>query len=334
MIQEQKNDLDKRKDKDRPLVTAIITTYGRPVAYLDRAVRSVLGQTYEHLELIVVDDNGLGSDRQKANAAYMEQVIRETARPVRYLPNHVNRGAQVSRNRGLGQGRGAFFAFLDDDDEWLPKKTEKQLKMFTDESIGLVYCNGRRYEEQPDGHVRVKENYNWNSFKPQVTLADMFYFNYIGSTSQAMIRRRTFEDCGVFDTEQPAAQDYEMWIRIIRKYRCVGIADSLFIYHDHPYVHLGYDQRNCAVGFERMWKKHGKEGCYITRWKLLARIADSNRMIGNRKKWLFYGLCSLSVFLKGYVVDRKEWEYRTGAQNIFSFAVRSFKRRVGGHFSL
>ena len=108
---------------------------------LMQSIDSILKQTYQNMEIIVIDDNGLGSEYQKKN----EEVFQKYPQ-IRYVPNTVNSGAQFSRNHGILLSRGDYVAFLDDDDLWAETKIEKQISMFTMPDIAMVF-----FPDQYDG---------------------------------------------------------------------------------------------------------------------------------------------------------------------------------------
>lgn len=108
----------------RPLVSCVIPTYRRAIS-LDRAISSVLGQTCESIEVIVVDDNEADSDERRTVQAVVDQQADDRVILVR--PDRHANGA-VARNIGLATAQGAYVGFLDDDDEWAPHKTEVQLR--------------------------------------------------------------------------------------------------------------------------------------------------------------------------------------------------------------
>ncbi|MCZ6672974.1 MAG: glycosyltransferase family 2 protein [Verrucomicrobia bacterium] len=115
-----------------PLVSVIIPTHNRSDRFLPRASRSVLNQTWQNLELIIVDD---GSTDGTADV-----VKRLGDERVRYLVHDESRGGCAARNSGVEVAHGEFVAFLDDDDEWLPHKLERQLQVFdAHNDLGLVY---------------------------------------------------------------------------------------------------------------------------------------------------------------------------------------------------
>ena len=117
-------------------VSAVITTYKRAPELLERAILSILAQTYPIKELIVVDDSPAD---YSLRASVAETVGKYADRGVRYIQHPANMGVSVARNTGASNCTGEFIAFLDDDDEWMPEKIEKQLKKASD-NVALVYC--------------------------------------------------------------------------------------------------------------------------------------------------------------------------------------------------
>ena len=122
------------------LVSVIITTYGRAGNLIFEAINSVRNQTYKNIEIIVVDDNGFGTEIQKSN----EKIFR-SQNDIRYIANKKNSGAQVSRNVGILASKGQYIACLDDDDIWMPEKIEKQVALMESVNLALVFCNGYRF---------------------------------------------------------------------------------------------------------------------------------------------------------------------------------------------
>jgi glycosyltransferase involved in cell wall biosynthesis len=117
-----------------PLVSVIIPTIRRPQLLL-RAIRSVLAQTLRDFEVIVVVD---GPDAETAHALALETDAR-----ISVIQHPRSLGAGRSRNAGVAQASGRFVAFLDDDDEWLPEKLEKQVRLAGDRDDVLVICRSR-----------------------------------------------------------------------------------------------------------------------------------------------------------------------------------------------
>ena len=106
------------------LVTVIITTYQRSLRIVDRAIKSILSQTYFNLELIVVDD----SPKEYQERSLIKQYIETIDDPrIRLIQHDKNQGACAARNTGIMNANGDYIAFLDDDDWFLPEKIENSL---------------------------------------------------------------------------------------------------------------------------------------------------------------------------------------------------------------
>lgn len=228
---------------EKPLVTAIITTYQRDARYIQEAIDSALSQTYPNIEVIVVDDNGYDS-------VYSSDVERlcSSYDGIKYIHNETNRGAQFSRNIGIMASSGDYIAFLDDDDVWAPEKIEKQIMLFDRPEVGMVYCDGYSFT---DGNREELRPFRDASLFGQPINYKLELFNdYIGSTSQAVVRRDCFADVGLFDTEMPARQDYEMWLRISRQYSIVGAPEKLLFYRMHSGERI-------STNFDKIYRSYG-----------------------------------------------------------------------------
>jgi glycosyltransferase involved in cell wall biosynthesis len=197
-----------------PKVSVIIPTYNR-AHLLERAIRSVLNQTFQDFELIVVDD---------ASTDETDRLINNLGHQIRYIRHDKNRGASAARNTGIKHSSGDYIAFLDSDDEWLPEKLEKQIKVFENrpDKLGLVYV-GYSDEIKPDEPII-----------PQYR-GDILYYllinNYVGSTTSPLVRKICFERVGFFDESLPALNDWDMWIRIAQHYEFEFIPEVLARFH-------------------------------------------------------------------------------------------------------
>lgn len=200
------------------MVSAIIPTYKRPTL-VRRAIRSVLNQTVRDLEVIVVDDAS-PDDTARVVAAIADERIR-------YIRHQRNRGLPASRNTGIRVARGRYIAFLDDDDEWLPNKTEKQLRYLQDHGVdavvGLSLINGKVPTER---HQR-----------PLITVDDLRRGNRWGSCS-LFVKAEVIRDVS-FDESLTIGEDWDAYIRIAQNYRLGCINEPLFIYHQ-----IGHDSEN------------------------------------------------------------------------------------------
>ena len=230
-------------------VTAIVTTYHREPNIIEGALHSILKQTYPVQEILLIDDN---EDDSQLSARVQEMCSRY--RSVRYIKQDGNQGACAARNLGISQANGEFIGFLDDDDRWLPEKIEKQVKAFeeNDDTLGLVFCSGIVVNEQ----TGEQSAYYNHGLKKDVSFEDLIVRDYVGSTSNPLIRKRCFDEVGGFWTEQPARQDYEMWLRISTKFRLLGLEGQYFIYTLHPGEQITKDDRKSYIGFRNIYKRH------------------------------------------------------------------------------
>ena len=206
------------------LVSAIITTHNRSPKTVLRAVNSVLNQTYERIELIVVDD----STPEYFQRQDVENTVRGASDKILYIKHPTPRGANAARNTGLAYAKGYYVAFLDDDDEWSPNKIEEQLKGFTDNTIALVYCGMVIINEKQDKRRERK-----GTFKKGYVYNELLKRNFIGSTSNPLIKRACIDRVGRFDIDLRSSQDYDLWLRLAKKYPVSYVEKPLLNYHSH-----------------------------------------------------------------------------------------------------
>lgn len=186
-----------------PLVSTIIPTFNRS-RLLPRAVASVLDQTFQDFELVIVDD-GSTDETFGIVKAFDDPRIRYI-----FQPNH---GVSSARNLGIRNSEGTFLAFLDSDDEWMPAKLEKQLEALEDNPGYMIVHtdeiwirNGRRLNQK---HKHRK--YGGWVFLRCLPLC-------VISPSSILLHRKVFSDIGNFNEKLPVCEDYEMWLRMASKY--------------------------------------------------------------------------------------------------------------------
>lgn len=228
-------------------VTAIVTTYKREPEIVKRAVKSILNQTYRGIKVVVVDDS-------PASYGLRENVREEVCKlspNIIYVQHEQNMGACVARNTGLKYADTEYVAYLDDDDEWVETKIEKQIKVFNDSKLGLVYC-GNSIKYDTDGRV-VSENREFH----RGDVFDMLICkNFIGSTSFPLIRTKCIKEVGEFDPLMLSAQDYDLWLRITEKYLVDYVPESLVTYHIHAGEQISANPNKKVQGLERLNEKN------------------------------------------------------------------------------
>jgi glycosyltransferase involved in cell wall biosynthesis len=231
-----------------PVVSVVIPTYNR-ANILPRALESALAQTYDHLEVLVVDDGSTD------NTAELVAQYAELDNRVRYLRQPQNAGVSAARNRGLREARGDFVAFLDSDDEWFPAKLEGQVERFgqVGENVGLIYCGVETIEGEGD---------SW-TFRPEHrgdVYEHLLLKNVIHTGSGVIIRRNVTRSAGFFDEEIPAIEDYEYWLRIARYYEFDFVEAPLIRYFDATDVaRKSLDSQDNHDARAYFYRKHGAE---------------------------------------------------------------------------
>jgi glycosyltransferase involved in cell wall biosynthesis len=200
----------------RPLVSVIIPTYNRS-GLLGRAVRSVLQQNFNDLEILIIDDSSDDDTQSVVNNLNDGRV--------RYFRNKLNIGGSGARNVGISQAKGKYLAFLDDDDEWLLNKLEKQVSLIeaADRTVGLVYC-GYYYIYNERRAAESVPRYRGDIYN--ILLKN----NVLGSPTP-LIRNEVFREVGGFDERLPSCQDWDMWIRISRSFTFDYVSESLANHH-------------------------------------------------------------------------------------------------------
>src|SRR3989338_11204359 len=201
-----------------PTYSVILTTYNR-AHLIHRAVESVLSQTYQNFEFLIID-NGCTDYTQEVLKPYLNDCR------VKYLKNpNPTSSCDGPRNFGIELARGVSIAFLDDDDIWYPEKLNTVNQVFVEYPEREIVCH---QENIRCGKTIIRQS-------QYVPWEDNFYERllYKGnclSPSATVLKKRIFEQVGVFDlrTSFEGAADYDMWLRIAKaKYKFYFIEDAL-----------------------------------------------------------------------------------------------------------
>lgn len=227
------------------LVTAVITTYKRDSATVERAVRSIVNQSYRSMEIIVVDD----SPKEYKERHSVETVANKYG--AIYIPHVHNMGACAARNTGLQAAHGEYIAYLDDDDEWTESKISKQVKKICESDVALVYCKNSIIDDET-GQVKYRKTELHKGY----VLKDLLLTNFIGGTSFPLMKTSVLREIGGFDVEMQSAQDYDTWIRIAEKYPIDYVDEALVIYHTHQGEQISKTGKKRIAGIERLIEKY------------------------------------------------------------------------------
>jgi len=226
-----------------PAVSVIIPTFNR-ADLLPKAVGSVLSQTFQDLEIVVVDD---------ASGDCTPAVVHGLGdRRIRYVRHPANRGIAAARNTGVAHASGRYLAFLDDDDEWLPRKLELQVGILTDSprSVGAVYSAFEQIDMTTGNRVAVVR-----PGKSGHILNELCMKNWIGTASTVCLKRECLEEAGPFDERVTFGEEYDMWIRVAHRYDFKYIDEILVRYGVHP-VQLSTNYQAIIGGLREQLHKH------------------------------------------------------------------------------
>ncbi|MFB5662615.1 glycosyltransferase family 2 protein [Alteribacillus sp. HJP-4] len=209
----------------KELISVIIPTRNRE-KLLSQAVNSVLQQTHEHLELIIVDE---ASD--DGTEEYIKSIDDQR---IHYIRHDQPKGGNIARNNGFKQAAGDYIAFLDDDDIWSRKKLEKQYAaMKKHPDAGMVSCNNLVFNEK--GSILRQSSRGSNKYYSQKeALQKILIDNFIGGASFPLIRRECLEKVNGFREHLKSAQETDLYVRIIHAGYGVFICeDPLILYRVH-----------------------------------------------------------------------------------------------------
>lgn len=208
-----------------PTVSVVIPAYNAE-KYIAETLDSVMAQTFTDFEALIVDDgskDGTVSIAERYVASHPER-IRLIRKP--------NGGPSSARNAGIKAARGAFIAFNDADDLWLPEKLEKQMTFFgtLPDNVGLTYTDARSFDDEglwilPSG----LDQYRRLGSDAYLKLLQ----NNVIPNCSVIVRRECFDKAGMYDQSPDIIEDYDMWLRIARQFEIDCIDDVLSVYREH-----------------------------------------------------------------------------------------------------
>lgn len=202
------------------MVSVIIPTYGGGES-LGNVIESILRQTYKNIEIIVVDDNGSGSENRLKTAKALKEYVDNGK--VQYITPEKNVGGSGARNTGARASKGKYLMFLDDDDTVSEDKIEKQVKALNtiDKSYGIAYCSTKVFENgKLSNIIEAKES-------GDILYRYMLGKVYIG-TGTALIFREVWESLGGYDESFVRHQDWEFFARVLDKYDAIAVPNAYF----------------------------------------------------------------------------------------------------------
>ncbi|MFC7068748.1 glycosyltransferase family 2 protein [Halobaculum lipolyticum] len=213
-----------------PEVSVVVPAYQRG-DMVGRAIDSALAQTVEDVEVVVVDD-GSTDDTETVVTAYEDD-------RVRYVAHERNRGVSAARNTGLAAATGEYVAFLDSDDEWLPRKLDRQLTTLAERGEGWVgaYCGIATGGLSPlDRLAAVVSERLFRSAAPreggrELAEALLSMQVFMGPGSTLLVERDVLEATGGFDEGLSLFEDWDLVLRVLEAGKLAYVDEPLAVTH-------------------------------------------------------------------------------------------------------
>ena len=231
-------------------ISVVIPTHNRD-RLLKRAILSILNQTYNKIEIIVVDDASI-CDNKKILDNFDSRII--------YHRFETQQGANICRNKGVELASGQYIAFLDDDDVWREDKLHEQLRFMIKNDIDLSYT-GKYIFTIGENQRIINRRYSFTWPKSQNFKKEIMRKNFIGTTSSILVKKDKFLEVGGFDPNMPAIEDYDFYIRFIFAGFTVRGIDKGLVYY-YVYKENTSLSRNLKKNFQAAKKllfKHRKK---------------------------------------------------------------------------
>ena len=259
-------------------VSVIIPTYNRDWA-IRRSLESVLTQTFQDFELLIIDD-GSTDQTQSILQAFQDPRIKITRTE--------NQGISNARNCGIQQAKGEWIAFLDSDDEWLPHKLQAQWE-YHQKRPELKIIHGEEIWIRQEVRVNPKNKHAKSGgwiFQKCLSLC-------LISPSAVMIHREVFSQVGYFDPQMLVCEDYDLWLRITPFYQVGFIPEPIIKkYGGHPdqlstrYKAMDYFR---VMALYRVLKMNiGQKNCYEAKEVLQKKANILLQGYRKRRNWAKY----------------------------------------------
>lgn len=241
-------------------------------------MRSILAQTYQDFELIVVDD---------ASCDHTKEVVQGfDDQRIRYVAHKKNKGAATARNTGIKMARGKYIALLDDDDEWLPDKLKKQVQKIEEASdkVGLIYSGSEIRAKDTNAICRVYHPKLRGNVRRRLLVGSM-----VGGTGTLLIKKECFSKVGLFDEELQSCQDWDMWKRISDCYESDFVPEIVTRIYRHR-SQISTDLESLIRGRARMVEKYIGEfrrhpDILVIHLKRLGKLHCINGSWGEAWRW-------------------------------------------------
>ena len=264
----------------KELISVYIPTKNR-VKTLKKAINSVLRQSYKNFELIIVDDASTDETWE-----YLQTI---KSKQIKIFRNDVSQGPQFCRNLAILNSRGKYITGLDDDDEFLPDRLEKLYNAY-DEKYAFVFSE---YYIRKANKLILKKNYNKNLLLLNDVLVNG---NIVGN--QVFTTKEKIINVGLFDEKLKAAQDYDMWIRLLKKYKVAYYLQEPLMIVNISSISIS-NSSNKIKGYRQLYLKYQKEFSDVAKkYHISTYLINKNAKFFKFIKFLPFNKRGLVLFVK------------------------------------
>jgi glycosyltransferase involved in cell wall biosynthesis len=232
-----------------PLISIIVPVYNTE-KYIDETIRSVVDQTYQHWELVLVDD---GSTDQSNRI--IEKWIQEDRR-IRYSFKE-NGGQASARNVGIQICKGEYIAFLDADDLYMPERLQSQIEDIKNHDADFYYGGGYFFEVKDGKKIRTPYDWKYGAFTGEEFFR-ILYHSCAVNINTVLIKKDLLLKIGTFDESEVlrGTEDFDLWLRIALNVNSVyGNPERLTLYRMHDGgIHL--QKANMLIGKWKIYEKY------------------------------------------------------------------------------
>lgn len=210
-------------------VSVVIPTFKRECKYLHRAMSSIKHQTYTNIEIVVIDDNQSDSEYREKNIEFMKEF--ENDPNVIYYLNSENIGGSLARNVGINLAAGNYITFLDDDDEYLPEKVEKQLKFMINNDCDMSFAELKIVNEKKI-LIDYREHSRLKKFD-KISLLKYHIMRHLTGTPTFMFKAEKLREIGGFEDAKIGQEFYLMLKSIENDFKICYLNDCDVIAYRH-----------------------------------------------------------------------------------------------------
>lgn len=223
---------------------------------LECAIESVRGQTWQNVEIIVIDD--ASSDD---TPAYLKHLV-DSESGIRVIRNERPQGGAGARNKGIEVAKGTYVAFLDDDDTWLPGKLETQITLLQRNPLASA-ASCSFFIEHSTGRRTLTRIF------PSDGSQQILRTNHLAGASMCVAARQVLNAIGGFDQGLRSGQDWDLWIRLADRGPVLVCPEPLVCYRPHEGVRITTDPGATYAGRRNVYLRYKKRMTQATRlWHL------------------------------------------------------------------